>query len=165
MNAKKFKRIIYLISATVLITVAIQVYRNVQNYQINKERLVLDMQQALDLSVESYYANLAKENVIIYTSDSLRVPFNFRSRINMQGIDGVHDTVIRMKSSRLNQMIDLRDFADANMDTSRVAFFSSTTSISDSSLRISASDISSISVTSEITNADTLNDLVPCSRK
>jgi len=72
------------------------VYRNVQNYQINKERLVLDMQQALDLSVESCYANLAKENVIIYTSDS--------------------------------------------------------------SLRISASDISSISVTSEITNADTLND-------
>ena len=54
------------------------------------------MQQALDLSVESCYANLAKENVIIYTSDS--------------------------------------------------------------SLRISASDISSISVTSEITNADTLND-------
>lgn len=67
-NALKFKRIIYLISATVIITVGIQVYRNVQNYQLNKERFVTDVQRALDLSVEAYYANQVKTEVLVFDS-------------------------------------------------------------------------------------------------
>ncbi len=70
MNAKKFKRIIYLISVTVLFTVAIQVYRNVQNYQVNKQRFMLDVQQALDLAVENYYSDRAKREVKIFTTES-----------------------------------------------------------------------------------------------
>ena len=68
MNAKKFKRISYLIFTTVLITVGIQVYRNVQNYQVNKERFMLDVQQSLDFAVENYYANRAKSDVLIFSS-------------------------------------------------------------------------------------------------
>ena len=68
MNAKKFKRISYLIVATVLITVGIQVYRNVQNYQVNKQRFILDVQQSLDLAVENYYANRAKGDVLVFST-------------------------------------------------------------------------------------------------
>lgn len=57
-----------MISATVVITVGIQVYRNVQNYQDNKQRFVNEVQQALDLSVEAYYANQVKNEVIILNS-------------------------------------------------------------------------------------------------
>jgi len=44
-------------------TVGIQVYRNVQNYQLNKQRLISDVQFALDNGVEGYYAELAKNDV------------------------------------------------------------------------------------------------------
>ncbi len=57
-----------MISATVLITVGIQVYRNVQNYKMNKQSFVNDVQQALDLSVEAYFANLAREDIFIMTA-------------------------------------------------------------------------------------------------
>ena len=67
MNAKKFKRIIYLIAVTVLITVSIQVYRNVQNYQLNKQRFMLDVQQSLDLAIESYFADRARNDVVIFS--------------------------------------------------------------------------------------------------
>jgi len=57
-----------MISATVLITVGIQVYRNIQNYQLNKQRFVNDVQQALDLSVEAYYADQVKGEIIVFSS-------------------------------------------------------------------------------------------------
>lgn len=158
MNAKKFKRILYLITATVLITVGIQVYRNVQNYQINKERLVLDMQQALDLSVESYYANLAKENVIIYASDSLNSPFNFKSRINLKSGVAKFDTLIRFNAPHAQRMVDIGNLTRDGIDSSRMAYFSSTTTIPDSIIRINSTDIASISVTSEVARIDTLED-------
>jgi len=76
MNALKFKQIIYLISVTVVVTVAAQVYTNVQNYSVNKQRFERDVQQALDLAVEAYYADRARNEVVIFAeatsfSDSL----------------------------------------------------------------------------------------------
>ncbi|GAB5524940.1 MAG: hypothetical protein Roseis2KO_28120 [Roseivirga sp.] len=73
MKKGKFKAVIYLISFTVLVTVGIQVYRNMQNYNLNKQTLMNEVQQALDNGVESYYARLAKENQIaFFLSDSSR---------------------------------------------------------------------------------------------
>lgn len=78
---KSYRNILYLIGTTILVTLAIQVYWNVQNYQLNKQRLVNDVQIALDNSVESYYADLAKKNVFIYVPttnvDSLQFQFDF----------------------------------------------------------------------------------------
>lgn len=69
-NALKFKQIIYLITVTVVVTVAAQVYTNVQNYRVNKQRFELDVQQALDLAVETYYADRARNEIIIFTQAS-----------------------------------------------------------------------------------------------
>ena len=59
-------------------TLGIQVYRNLQNYQLNKQRLVADVQLSLDNAIEAYYASLAKEddvfNVILMDSLSSRRP-------------------------------------------------------------------------------------------
>lgn len=57
MNALKFKRNVYLISATVLLTVAIQIDRNAQVYLLNKQHFTKDVQEAFDLGVETYFAN------------------------------------------------------------------------------------------------------------
>ena len=57
MNALKFKRNVYLISATVLLTVAIQIDRNAQVYLLNKKHFTTDVQEAFDLGVETYFAN------------------------------------------------------------------------------------------------------------
>ena len=56
-----------------MVTVAAQVYTNVQNYKVNKQRFELDVQQALDLAVETYYADRARNDVVIFTS-STEVP-------------------------------------------------------------------------------------------
>ena len=47
---------------------AAQVYRNIQNYQLNKERFINDVQQILDLSVEAYFADKVKDDFTVYTS-------------------------------------------------------------------------------------------------
>ncbi|WP_421977637.1 sensor histidine kinase [Roseivirga seohaensis] len=70
MKKRKFKAIIYLISFTVFITVGIQVYRNVQNYNLNKQRFINDVQVALDNGVEGYFSSLAKNFVFLDRNDS-----------------------------------------------------------------------------------------------
>ncbi len=52
-----------MISFTVLLTVGIQVYRNIQNYNLNKQRFINDVQVALDIAVESYSAEQAKNDI------------------------------------------------------------------------------------------------------
>ena len=47
-----------------------QVYTNVQNYRVNKQRFELDVQQALDLAVETYYADRAKNELFVFSSSS-----------------------------------------------------------------------------------------------
>ena len=48
----------------------IQVYRNVQNYNLNKQRFINDVQVALDNGVEGYFSSLAKNFVFLDRNDS-----------------------------------------------------------------------------------------------
>jgi signal transduction histidine kinase len=73
----------YLISFTVLVTLGIQVYRNVQNYQLNKQRLINDVQLALDTSVEAYYADIAKTEMISFSN-----LFNATDSLNIGSFSG-----------------------------------------------------------------------------
>nr|WP_299381360.1 HAMP domain-containing sensor histidine kinase [Allomuricauda sp.] len=61
MEFKKHKSLVYLIGLTIFVTIGIQVYWNVQNYNANKQRLINEVQISLDNSVEAYYAGLAKK--------------------------------------------------------------------------------------------------------
>ncbi len=62
MNHKKYLLILYIIVTTIILTIAIQVYWNYKNYQINTQQFKNEVQISLDNAVENYYANLAKEN-------------------------------------------------------------------------------------------------------
>lgn len=75
MNKKNYKWIVYFIGFTIAITIAVQVYWNGREYQINKQQLISKVQLSLDNSVEAYFANLTKSGLITLTSmDSLNSP-------------------------------------------------------------------------------------------
>ncbi|WP_405609375.1 sensor histidine kinase [Polaribacter sp. Asnod1-A03] len=63
MNTKKYKWIFYLITATIITTIAVQFYWNYNNYKENKVRISNEIQLSLDNAIEEYYAKLAKDEV------------------------------------------------------------------------------------------------------
>ncbi|SEE24880.1 two-component system, OmpR family, phosphate regulon sensor histidine kinase PhoR [Tenacibaculum sp. MAR_2010_89] len=62
MNEKKHRWIFYLISATILATIAVQFYWNYKNYEQNKQYVINEIQESLDSSIEEYFLKLSKEN-------------------------------------------------------------------------------------------------------
>ncbi len=68
MNKKNYKWVVYFIGITVITTIAVQVYWNLREYQINKQNLISTVQLSLDNSVEAYFVNLTKSGIITYTS-------------------------------------------------------------------------------------------------
>ncbi len=69
MEKLNFKRIGILIGATLLISIGVQAWRMYAQFEIIQTQLVGDIQESLDNSIESYYADLAKTNVITLTDN------------------------------------------------------------------------------------------------
>ncbi|MFD2568648.1 sensor histidine kinase [Pseudotenacibaculum haliotis] len=73
MNTKKYNWILYLITATIITTVAVQLYWNYKNFQENRTRVENEVQISLDTAIEEYYSNLSKNNFFsIVSSDSIQ---------------------------------------------------------------------------------------------
>jgi signal transduction histidine kinase len=68
MNRFLRNNIVPLITLTVLITVGIQVYWNIENYQYNKKQLINTIQITLDNSINNYYNDKAKLSLIDVSS-------------------------------------------------------------------------------------------------
>ncbi len=68
MNKRNYKWVVYFIAITVITTIAVQVYWNYREYQINKQNLISKVQLSLDNSVEAYFVNLTKSGIITFTS-------------------------------------------------------------------------------------------------
>ncbi len=62
MNTQKQRLILYLITATIFTTIAVQFYWNYNNYLQNKQRVINEIQLSLDNAIEEYFINLSKEN-------------------------------------------------------------------------------------------------------
>lgn len=71
MKLKNYNRLIYFIAATIVATIVIQVYWNVQNYKTNKQRLINEVQISLDNGVEAYYADIAKTDIRAFVSHGI----------------------------------------------------------------------------------------------
>ncbi len=121
MNHKKYSLILYIIISTVALTIAIQVYWNYKNYEINTQRYKNEVQISLDNAVENYYANLAKENNFAFVeiqSDSIghntkqSSEITFDTTFLKSTLDGIdrqfnNDTVYHKKNIRgFTQIID-----------------------------------------------------------
>ncbi|WP_051269828.1 sensor histidine kinase [Flavobacterium suncheonense] len=69
-----------LIALTVTITVGIQVYWNIQNYQNNKKQIINIIQLALDNSIDNYYNDKAKAGIV--QSFTLSVPKTLKKKFS-----------------------------------------------------------------------------------
>jgi len=68
MNKQNYKWVVYFIAITIITTIAVQVYWNYREYQINKQNLISKVQLSLDNSVEAYFANLTRSGIITFNS-------------------------------------------------------------------------------------------------
>ena len=62
MNATKQHWTLYSITATIVLTIAVQLYWNYNNYVDNKQRVKNEIQNSLDTAIDEYYTNLSKSN-------------------------------------------------------------------------------------------------------
>ena len=91
MKTKKYNWILYFISVTILVTIAVQFYWNYRNYQENKRRVLNDIQMSLNNSIEEYFSKISKE--IILAKNGLDTAyFNQREKntLTLDSLTGMH---------------------------------------------------------------------------
>lgn len=72
MSIKKHNWILYFISITIITTIAVQFYWNYKNYELNKQRVINEVQYSLNKAIDLYFSDLSKSNFFaIVESDSL----------------------------------------------------------------------------------------------
>lgn len=72
MNAKKQHWTLYFITATIVLTIAVQLYWNYNNYVDNKQRVKNEIQSSLDTAIDEYYTDVSKSNFFsIINNDSI----------------------------------------------------------------------------------------------
>lgn len=69
MKTKRYQRIIYFISITILTTIAVQFYWNYKNYQQNKQRVMNEIQTSLDNAIGQYFADLSRSSFFAVVKD------------------------------------------------------------------------------------------------
>ena len=78
MNAKKQHWTLYSITATIVLTIAVQLYWNYNNYLDNKQRVQNEIQNSLDTAIDEYYTDLSKSNFFaIVDYDSINSKSSF----------------------------------------------------------------------------------------
>ena len=78
MNAKKQHWTLYSITATIVLTIAVQLYWNYNNYVDNKQRVKNEIQSSLDTAIDEYYTDLSKSNFFaIIDYDSINSKSSF----------------------------------------------------------------------------------------
>ena len=69
-----YQTIVYIIAATILATIGIQIYFNIIHYNANKAELINQVQASLDKALEAYYADIAVSQEFKFeTADSIPV--------------------------------------------------------------------------------------------
>ncbi len=101
-----------------MVTIAIQLYWNVQNYKVNKQRLINEVQISLDNGLEAYYADLAKTDFFAFIEDS-----NDSIQLDIQHNltwDQFHkdSTIFEIQSDSIEYTADIRGFTQM-LDSSR----------------------------------------------
>ena len=78
MNVTKQHWTLYSITATIVLTIAVQLYWNYNNYLDNKQRVKNEIQNSLDTAIDEYYTDLSKSNFFaIIDYDSINSKSSF----------------------------------------------------------------------------------------
>ncbi len=115
MQKLKFKRIGFLIGFTLLVSIAVQAWRNYTQFKVIQDQLVNEIQQSLDNAVENYFAEIVKTDVVTVTGNR---PGKSSGRDSMK----ISTVVTRMRgdSSRSRSRVIVRNGhtpAEITLDT------------------------------------------------
>ncbi len=94
MKPQRSSWILYGIIATIVITIAVQVYWNYKNYQTNKQQFINQVQISLDNAVEAYYADIAKKDRVMFVSMDASNLGNFPSFDKLRNVKT--DSILRI---------------------------------------------------------------------
>lgn len=99
MTTKNQYWILYAIAATILATIAVQLYWNYNNYQLNKQRVSNEIQLSIDNALEEYYTQIAKSDIFTIINN------NSHSEIDSSAISNLKKTfnkVSQIKSVKIS---------------------------------------------------------------
>lgn len=139
----------------------IQVYRNLENYAINKQRFISEMQEALDSSVEAYFADRAKSDWLVFASPDS----NKRVQLNDSALFGAKVVTIDSHSQldkgfsnkAIQSAINIRE-----TDSSKEFSFKSRATLAgrlDTFMSFSNSSINGVTITNDIWKSDSAKDI------
>ncbi|UII22709.1 sensor histidine kinase [Fulvivirga ligni] len=134
MNSKRFRLIGVAIVIIIVVTTALQLYYIQENYQQNKLRFENEVQQSLDNSVEEYYSEIAKSDILTFTDmKDIKLQFGFGSQPDSL-INSQNFTRRIGKSHLLRKQALLWDNPDTviNDDSVHISFVKITKNIADS---------------------------------
>lgn len=119
MKKEKFRSLSIIILLTLIVTLSIQVYWNLKNYQVAKEEVRLDIQTALDDAVESYFTSLAKKTFTFFTESDSTI-----SRVDsIIVLNTRKDTPIGLRSSEYQRSFQFITGDSVNEKSDFKAFF------------------------------------------
>ena len=129
MKNRSYLVLIYFISVVILVTLSIQFYWNIKNYETERFRLIDELQASLDNAVDNYYTILAQKNTIDFFSDQISTPKNALSvqidslikKIDIssqefKGIDSINPQNIKgikvLRGKAIDSFVELKDSFD-----------------------------------------------------
>lgn len=88
MKKLQFKRIGILIGFTLLVSIGVQIYRNISQFKQIETQLTKDIQVSLDNALEAYFADLAKTDVVTFTDGKpLQLDFTVSDSIKADSLN------------------------------------------------------------------------------
>ena len=121
MDTTKHKRLLYLILLTVIATVGIQVYWNIQHYEVNKQSLITEVQNSFDTSVEAYYANLTKTDFFAFLDRDSLTRRRRGNYVSIISADSIVNIEMPQKDSKAALQFFIKD-SDSSQISSRPRF-------------------------------------------
>ena len=104
MKRQKYPWILYLISITILLSILVQVYFNVKNYQLNKIEFIKQVRLSLDNASDKYFSEIAKQE-----KERLNI-FNNIKTINIKKSKDSTNFFLKMNTDTIKSKVSVKTF-------------------------------------------------------
>jgi len=82
---QNYRIIVWLVAITILLTIGVQVYWNINNYRYNREQFDKQLQLALDNAFDGYYGEISKETNFAFFREEAKIDtIIFKSKVKME---------------------------------------------------------------------------------
>ena len=109
MNNRLFQNVLYFIIATIVLTLAVQVYWNLKNYEKNLQNFQNDVQISLDNALENYYAMLAEKNhmTFIDLDSESNTPDDILKMLNTDKMDSLTKSITEEMGNKYDSVTQI----------------------------------------------------------